>query len=247
MLCQLCGKQKKLVEAHIIPRSWYENLRNSGGGPMLQLHKNPDVYPKASQTGEYDREILCGECDNIFSPWENYTRTLLFKDLDQKIIQTGPTGQRWYVIPEYNYMDMKLCLLSILWRMSISKRPSFAEVRLGPFESQIKDIILHRDPGGSTVFTTFVYRYEDYVGSSTMMGTHRERIHGINVYNLGLPGFVAVIKVDRQPVPIPLSQLVLSPNSALVIGLRHMDKGNEWGFVTKIFENHWRRQNERIL
>jgi hypothetical protein len=36
---------------------------------------------------------------------------------------------------EGDYAATKLCFLSILWRMSISKHPSFAEVQLGPFES----------------------------------------------------------------------------------------------------------------
>lgn len=240
MVCQLCGEQKKLIEAHIIPRSWHASLK-SPSGPMLKLHKDPSVYPKASQTGEYDLQILCGCCDNKFSPWEEYTRDILFKELEPEMIRSGPTGQRWYAIPKYEYAATKLCFLSILWRMSLSKRASFAGVQLGRFELQIKDMILRKDPGDPTMFPTFIWRYEDDVGSSTMIGTRRERLHDRNVYNLGLPGFVVVIKVDRQPIPIPLGQLVLSPDAPLVIGLRRMDQGNEWSFVTKIFENQENR------
>jgi hypothetical protein len=109
-------------------------------------------------------------------------------------------------------------------------------VQLGQFESQIKDMILQKDPGVPTVFPTFIWRYEDDVGSSTMLGTRRERLDSIDAYNLGLPGIIAVIKVDEQPVPIPFGRLVLTPDAPLVIGLRRMNEGSEWNFVTKIFE-----------
>ena len=102
-------------------------------------------------------------------------------------------------------------------------------------------MILRKDPGDPTMFPTFIWRYEDDVGSSTMLGTRREHLHDRNVYNLGLPGFVAVVKVDRRPVPIPLSKLVLTPDAPLVIGLRRMDQEDEWGFVTKIIENQQNR------
>ncbi len=243
MLCQLCGKQKDLVEAHIIPRSWHAPLK-SPSGPMLKLNKDPSIYPKRSQTGEYDRELLCGECDGGFSCWEDYARKLIFQNLEAQTIQLGPTGQRRYVIPKYDYAATKLCLLSILWRMSISTRPSFAEVQLGPFKSQIKDMILRKDPGDPTAFTTFIYRYEDDLGSSTMISTRKECLDGIDVYNVGLPGFLAVIKVDQQPAPFPHGPLVLSPNSPLVIGLRRMDKEDEGKFVSKILENNRNHQSK---
>lgn len=240
MVCQLCGERKKLIEAHIIPRSWHAPLK-SPSGPMLKLHNDPSVYPKASQTGEYNSHILCGCCDNQFSPWEDYTRDILFQELKPEMIRSSSTRLRWYTIPQYDYAATKLCMLSILWRMSLSKRASFAEVQLGRFESQIKDMILRKDPGDPTMFPTFMWRYEDDVGSSTMLGTRRERLHDRNVYNLGLPGFVAVVKVDRRPVPIPLSKLVLTPDAPLAIGLRRMDQEDEWGFVTKIIENRRNR------
>jgi hypothetical protein len=247
MLCQLCGKQKKLVESHIVPRSWHAPLKSSSA-PIIILYKNPDAYPKASQTGEYDTEILCADCDSSFSLWEAYTRNLLFQDLNTETIQRDSTGQRRYVIPEYDYAATKLCLLSILWRMSISKRQSFTDVQLGPFESQIKEMILRKDPGEPTKFTTSILRYEDDVGSATMIGTRMERHHDRNVYTMGLPGFISVIKVDHQPIPIHLGgELVLRPNSPLIIGLRRMDKGNEWGFLTKILKNDLNRQSKRAM
>ena len=175
MGCQLCGQHKKLIEAHIIPRSWHATLRLPNG-PVLKLHKDLSVYPKASQTGEYDPQLLCGCCDNKFSPWEDYTGNILFQELKPEMIQSGPTGQRWYTIPEYDYAAIKLCLLSILWRMSLSKRASFAEVQLGRFESQFKDMILRKDPGDPATFPTFIWRYAGLFSSQWRRGSWRMRL-----------------------------------------------------------------------
>ena len=40
-----------------------------------------------------------------------------------------------------------------------------------------------------------------------------------------------------QPTRISLGRLVLRPDEPLVIGLRRIDQGNEWGFVKRIFDN----------
>lgn len=82
--------------------------------------------------------------------------------------------------------------------MSISTRPSFRHVNLGPFEVQLRDKLLHNSAGEATDFAVFVYRYIDQFGSSMMIETRPTRLDGIKVYNVGMPGYLAVIKVDDQ-------------------------------------------------
>src|ERR1019366_6434777 len=69
------------------------------------------TFRNRRHTGVYDRQILCAECDSSFSPWEEYTAKLL--------CQTAPAYYKtardgFYIIPEYDYAKLKLCLLSIL-------------------------------------------------------------------------------------------------------------------------------------
>ncbi len=59
-----------------------------------------------------DSHILCACCDNKFSPWEDYTRDILFQELNPQMIRSSPTGRRRYTIPQYDYEATKLCLLS---------------------------------------------------------------------------------------------------------------------------------------
>ncbi len=46
-----------------------------------------------------------------------------------------------------DYVRLKLFLLSVLWRMGVSKLHFFREVGLGPHEGKIRKMLLNDDPG----------------------------------------------------------------------------------------------------
>jgi hypothetical protein len=220
MRCRLCGEDKSLIEAHIIAQCMHGPLQHPTG-PMILVSKDVDSYPKRVQTGQYDREILCTDCDNIFSPWEKYAANLLMIGAAYERFREAKPGEDFYRIQEYDYAALKLCLLSILWKMSISKRPSFRRVVLGPFEHTIRQMLLDKNPGPTEEFPVFIVRLIDEVGSATLRGTERVMRHGVNVYHLGLPGYVAEIKVDSRPTPLPLGPRVLAPDKPLIVALRN--------------------------
>jgi hypothetical protein len=220
MLCRFCEEDKKLIEAHIIARCLLEPLQHPSG-PMMLVSKDVNSFPKRLPQGQYDRQILCAECDNKFSAWENYTAKLLMTaDAYDRFRDANP-GEDFYRIPKYDYASLKLCLLSILWRMSISEIPSFKNITLGPFEAVIRQMLLDKNPGATEEFPMFIVRLTDEVGSGTLRGTERRNREGVNVYDLGLPGYIVVIKVDMRPTPHPLGTQVLAPNQSLTIGLKY--------------------------
>jgi hypothetical protein len=116
-------------------------------------------------------------------------------------------------------LSLKLCLLSILWKMSISDRDSYRGVALGPFEATIRQMLLDKNPGRTDEFSMFIYRLVGEVDSSTLRPTVLFKDGGINVYELGLPGYVAFIKVDKRPPPQPVRERVLARGKPLVIGV----------------------------
>jgi hypothetical protein len=223
MVCRLCQQQKKLVEAHIVARCLHDPLLHPSG-PMMQISINPESPPRRFPTGEYDTDLLCGECDNFFSPWENYTADLLMQkdDIYRRTEEAGKNGKTFYEVGPYNYASLKLCLLSILWRMSVSSRAAYKSIRLGPFESIIRDMLINKDPGTVDTFPIYVARVFGYVASSSMIETKRSKQHGINIYNLGLPGYCAVIKIDSRPLPLFAAPTVLDPVKPLTILLHHL-------------------------
>ena len=79
MICKLCLKNKRLVEAHIIPEFMYQELYDTkhffykvGISNSLKVSKLPQ--------GIYDEGILCEDCDNniINKRGENYASKVLY-------------------------------------------------------------------------------------------------------------------------------------------------------------------------
>jgi hypothetical protein len=243
--CRLCGEERKLIEAHILARCLHEPLLHPSG-PMMRLSKDAATPPRASQTGEYDTDILCAACDNEFSPWDKYARDLLFQPLPSDKVTTGPSGQKFYIIGAYDYRRLKLFFLSLLWRMSISRRKAFQNIRLGPFEEQIRARLLAEDPGRAEDFAVYINRYGDALGNSVMMESRQERLAGIRIYNVGLPGYIGAIKVDSQPIPVDIGPLVLNPDAPLIVGIRDMSAAPEGRFVNRILATQISARANRI-
>lgn len=217
MLCRFCEKDKTLIKAHIIAQCLHEPILDPSG-PIMIISKDPNSYPKGTHTGQYDTEILCAECDGRFSSWEQYTANLLITSGAYERYKEAKRNEDFYMIEGYDYSSLKLCLLSILWTMSISTS-SFKDVRLGPFEAKIRQMLRDKNPGLAAEFPIVLFRLIDEVGSGLMIGTKPHKEFGRNGYYLGLPGYVAVIKVDKRPISKPLGPRVLAPGKPLMIGL----------------------------
>jgi hypothetical protein len=54
MKCKLCGVDKKLVKAHIIPEAFFKPLRSGKNAPLLI---RPGDYVKRAPIGVYDKTI----------------------------------------------------------------------------------------------------------------------------------------------------------------------------------------------
>jgi hypothetical protein len=158
MLCRLCKQEKPLLkQSHIIPDFMYANLFDEHHklhmfAPAQYLEGNRRVARPAS--GEYEADLLCQNCDNVvIGRYETYGRRALYagtnESQDYPVLEHGvtETGVPVTRITDLDYRAFKLFLLSILWRASISTRPFFCSVHLGPYEEQIRRMVFEGDPG----------------------------------------------------------------------------------------------------
>ena len=127
MRCKLTGKEGSGVDAHIIPRAFY---RLEGDQPpgLKVLSSTLGTYPRRSQIGEYDNLIVTEHGERLFSPYDDYAKELLidgreaFHELrhENRIVGFGVDG--------YDYARLKLFILSVLWRASVSSRAFFNKI-----------------------------------------------------------------------------------------------------------------------
>lgn len=154
-ICKLCLKDSKLIKAHIIPEFMYKGMKDEKN---VFYKVTYDLDSKSSkkkkiQTGDFDKNILCAECDNgiIGARYERYAQLSMYgEDLDPNILPDCknfkfPTNNGGYTIcTNIDYCKMKLFVLSILFRASVSNLEIFKEISLGAkHEERIRDILLN--------------------------------------------------------------------------------------------------------
>lgn len=181
-ICHLCKRNKPLLKrSHIIPDFMYANIYD-------QHHKLNKFAPaeyvlgnrriERPSSSEYEADILCKDCDgDIIGSYETYGRLALYAEINESadgpipehgVTETGIPVTR---MTNLNYQKFKLFLLSILWRASISTRSFFQDVKLGPYEDQIRRMILEDNPGRAEDFPILIMSWladdsmsHDFVG-----------------------------------------------------------------------------------
>jgi hypothetical protein len=128
MICHgLNCTSTKLVNAHVIAKGFGRRLRGSG----LNVRISPaNIGTAKQQLGEFDSDILCADCDGILGRFDDYAIELCQK-FEQ--IHTKPQPDV-FELPQSDRELFGKFVFSVLWRASISRRPSLADVKLGPYE-----------------------------------------------------------------------------------------------------------------
>jgi len=217
-VCKMCLENKKLVDAHIIPKSFYKSIKTDN--QPLEIHTNKKgEYTKRSHTGIYDKTILCSGCEKLFQRYDDYAQNLLLPDAKEEDYILDPDGKRGgYKLENIDYHDLKLFFLSVLWRASVSIREEFSKIDVGPFEETLKTMIQEDNPGDLNEFSITITRFDDYFGKNFLLNPHPTKLNGINYYIFYLgAGYKIYIKVDKRPLLGELATIILKPNQPLYI------------------------------
>jgi hypothetical protein len=130
----------------------YSDLKEAEGRFYLRNFGSKKNTPK--QTGEFEKYILCAKCENDLGSLDGYANNILkgHNEIDiQDILHNKEV--RVSVVNGIDYKKFKLFLLSLLWRISISKRNLFKLVELSELaEEQLREMILNKDPKGKDKF-----------------------------------------------------------------------------------------------
>lgn len=243
--CKLCGnKRPLLIKSHIIPEFMYSGLFDKDHklnllSPAQYVNGNKKVIRPSS--GEYEGGILCQKCDNdVIGQYETYARQALFGGMlppeEAPVFQDirTPNGIKTRC-SNISYKKFKLFLLSILWRASISKRPFFKEVKLGPHEDRIRQMIFNGDPKAydeyPVVFFTFLNDRSippDLVGQPGINRTEK----GIS-YIFIIGGITYVFHVSNHSIPPMFLSYTLLPTNEMT--LLHISKGKAWRLLQMYF------------
>lgn len=217
MICKLCSKDKKLINAHIIPESFFRFLSggiNNSISPMLI--SDWDKYPKRSPIGIYDNQILCAECDHFLGILDDYGKHFLIDgDFSRKTME----GEGIIVLPsEVNYSKLKLFCLSILWRAHHSTRREFSKINIGEqHERRIYEMLINSDVGTEDEYSIFLGKWGEgeleTISDHLIQTPYSCKFDGVNYSIFYISnGIIIFIKVDKRSTPSSFGKIILRPD-----------------------------------
>jgi hypothetical protein len=190
-------------------------------------------YTKKAPVGVYDQTIVCSKCESIWQEWDNYAQQLLADEPLNGRPRYHNNRKICYIVDNFEYRKLKLFFISMAWRASVSSHPFFSKVSLGQFEDIAKQHIANSDPGDSEDFSVTLARF-DHPLAKSMLDPHAEKYSDVNYLRFYLAGYIAYIKVDHKPTPMPLSQFAMAENRPLYIICRDFARSKELDLMKKL-------------
>jgi len=218
----MCGEERKLIEAHIIPRSLYPFDETKEPLVTVYQHKHTGKTLRGSSPkGEYDSTIVCEECERIFSKPDDYVCDIFRHHFDQMFTlhpsQESPQKIDYYQADSFEYDLLKRFMLSMLWRAHHSSRDFFNRVNLSAEkEEELKTLLLVESAISPEAYPFILRRYD-----GDMLGAFMDPIPRVHSQKGFLRFYFLTYSVDIQidpgPMPFPLNNLNPTPEQPLRI------------------------------
>jgi hypothetical protein len=131
--CKFCGEERELVDAHIIPKSFYDFRARQGPHYIFSAKLNHG--PKKAPVGIYDDHLLCRECEGKFAYLDTYAaqklkpwprRPQLIRDETGFIIKLPDGSRGGYWLRDINVDRLKLFFCFLVWRCARTDREELA-------------------------------------------------------------------------------------------------------------------------
>lgn len=221
MTCRLCDEKKPLKKSHIIPRFFYEPMEWKGNNFRYQI-LGVDSNRAITGQGGIKERLLCEDCEQNFSRYENYVSKTLYGGIELTFSKVH--NRRW-LISGLDYNKFKLFQLSILWRASVSSQTFFESVELEKkHESNIRKMLIAKDPGPSEKYPCILVAviFEGNAIDDLMLNPTRIMQDSHWVYRFVFGGFAWAYFVSSNSIPDKVRQYAINKNGEMIVSALEM-------------------------
>lgn len=232
--CRLCLRERELKKSHIIPEFVYSPLYDE----KHRFHMLSSIGirgPAKLQKGirEY---LLCGHCEGVISKYERYMSLIISGQLQIKSSHNG----KLVTLEGLDYQQFRLFGLSVLWRASVSCLQMFEEVKLGPHEEMLRQMIHTEDPGRPYQYPFMLAPlvHEGEVQTDLIMQPTWTRAEGHYGYRFVFGGLAWVFLVSSHKPPFVISNAAISEEGKTIMLISDIEKiPFITNFVRELVEN----------
>lgn len=127
----------------------------------VQITTQEEIGSKIRQTGAYEAQLLCPECDNeLIGKLETYASKALYGGIPLALSNVKYHGGLSFTqCNEIDYSKFKLFLLSLVWRASVSSLPIFKTINLGHYEEILRKMIFGGIPGEPLEYPCLMFSF----------------------------------------------------------------------------------------
>lgn len=191
--CALCNRDEELKKSHILPKFAQRRIKahaKASNGHVLHHHAGNERVVQ----NFLSESLLCADCEQRFSSWERVAADFLRK---QEFEPPGVVSNTILPMAGLPYQPLKLFLLSLLWRMGVSKDHAFKVVNLGPHEDVLREMLLCNNPGTAGEYGCTIQILTDRTGRIPVTsGASRHRTdHACRAYRVIMDGFMFIWNV----------------------------------------------------
>lgn len=201
-----------LCRAHIIPQGFARTL--SGHGGHNRVVRASGSKPANQPLGSFDTEILCGPCDARLGLLDGYAIEFSAGIASTPAMKLGTP----YSVARFDGDHFAKAMLAILWRASISRRPEWADIALGPYEAVAASILFgsaNLSAGGCIEIVLMRYASSDHDARKFIFNPIRIRSGDLNIFVFGVGGFQVLAKFDKRPFHAWLLPYIINGGGSL--------------------------------
>ena len=213
-ICQLCGRERPLIDAHIIPKSFW-NIEQNKFGPLAILSSNEGWRPRRSQQGIYDKNILCDECDNKMGLFDQHAFEQLVKVRGSPVLNLP--GLRALKYGGADAVMVHKFVASVAWRASKSKQEYFSRINAGSFEKILQDSF-SGDIAAIKQLDCFIAEFDQE--DLPFLNPQYSRMEGVRFLVIFANRFIFHIKVDKQKTPEMFREFIIKSGSPVLSYVR---------------------------
>ncbi len=209
MVCRLCGTNRPLIKAHIIPESFWP-LNSDSRGPMAIVGSEHAGRAIPSRLGPYDPGILCGTCDSeVLNSFDQHAAEALLQGSPIPL----PQSNDFMCYPDAEPLLLHGFAASVAWRASITSNEFFSRVRLGAYQNTCR-LSFTGDRNAQSNLQILVVEFDKH--DVPITDPYHTHIGTVEFLVIQAARFQFWLKIDPQPLVNDLCRFVLTENRPVV-------------------------------
>ncbi|GAA5039182.1 hypothetical protein GCM10011506_38040 [Marivirga lumbricoides] len=226
--CKLCEKEKELRKSHILPEFMYQNLYDDAPRRFYSLSvdlTNTENSKKRIEQKGIREYLLCGDCEVKLSKYENYAaETIYAKNSNNKayIKKANETPDQQFFTYEYagfSYSEYKIFLLSLLWRIIISKSFNTPEIKEEIIE-QLRIAVYNENPLDSDDFGCLlqIIKYKKgQIAGGFILDPFLTKNENSPILNMLIDGFMYSFYLNGREITDDKKEFFLKKDGTMII------------------------------